>query len=277
MRQEIRPFQKIEWEFGVVSNLVVLFAKPNFLIHRVFPEWLTENVFMKRYLAATFPLFLLTAIALCSATVKAAKEPPHFVPANVLTVGAIPYPATSLDAGVVTLSINLDDVGQIASVSILRDLPSVSGLAISAIHSWTFSAATLDGKPVPSTLAVNIIYDPGFLGADNIPLPPPSQTAPIQNKQKLPPYLPPQLNTVNFAPYPASAKNQDTVVFNVSINGASNITNVATLRDVPPLTAPALATVKKWSYSAASYDGNPIPSTMVVAIVFHSPNAPIPQ
>jgi hypothetical protein len=232
---------------------------------------------MKRYFAATFPLFLLTMIILSSTTVRAAKEPLRFVPANVLTVGAIPYPASSLDAGVVTLSINLDDAGQIGSVAILRDLPSVSGLAISAVHSWTFSAATLDGKPVPSSLVVNIIYDPGFLGADNIPLPPPSQTAPISNKEKLPAYLPPQLNTANFAPYPASAKKQDTVVFNVSINSASNITNVTTLRDVPPLTAPALATIKKWSYSAASYNGNPIPSTMAVAIVFHSPNAPIPQ
>ena len=248
-----------------------------FLTARFFAVWLTENVRMKRYLAAVFPLFLLTTVVMTSTMARAGKEPPHFVPVNVLTVSAVPYPASSLDAGVVTLAINLDDQGQISSVSILRDLPSVSGLAISAVHSWTFSAATLDGKPVPSSVVVNIIYDPGFLGADNIPLPPPSQTAPIPNKDKLPPYLPPQLNTASFAPYPASAKKQDTVVFNVSINAASNITKVTTIRDVPPLTAPALATIKKWSYSAASYDGNAIPSMMVVAIVFHSPNAPIPQ
>jgi hypothetical protein len=231
---------------------------------------------MKRYLVASLTLLLLPMILLVS-TATLGKEPPHFVPPNVLTTGTIPYPASSLDAGVVTLLINLDNAGQIAGVSILRDLSSVSGLAISSIRSWTFSAATLDGKPVPSTVVVNIVYDPGFLGADNIPLPPSSQTAPIPNKEKLPPYLPPQLNTASFAPYPANTKKQDAVAFNVAINAASNITKITTLRDIPPLTAPALATIKNWSYSAATYDGNPISSTMVVAVVFHSPNAPIPQ
>jgi protein TonB len=231
---------------------------------------------MKRLLAASPTLFLLAILALTSATAIAAKEPPRFVPPNVLKAGPLPYPTSSLDAGVVTLSINLDNAGQIASVSILRDLSSVSGLAITAAHSWTFSAATLDGKPVPSTLVVNIVYDPGFLGADNIPLPPPSQTTPIANNDKLPPYLPAQLSTASFAPYPAKAKKQDTVAFNVSINAAGSVSNIAILRDVPPLTASALGALKKWSFSAATYDGNPIASTMVVAIVFHSPNAPIP-
>ncbi|HMD41492.1 MAG TPA: energy transducer TonB [Candidatus Acidoferrum sp.] len=230
---------------------------------------------MKRLLAAPPTLLLLTTIALGLGMAGAAKEPPHFVPPNVLKAGPLPYPASSLDAGVVTLSINLDNAGQIASVGILRDLSSVSGLAMTTVHSWTFTPATLEGKPVPSSLVVNILYDPGFLGADNIPLQPPSQTTPITKNS--PPYLPAQLSAASFAPYPAKAKKQDTVVLNVSINAAGNLSNIATLRDVPPLTASALTTVKKWSFSAATYDGNPIASTMVVAIVFHSPNAPIPQ
>ena len=232
---------------------------------------------MKHLFSSPLTLFLLPIIVLALGTTNAAKEPPHFVPPNVLKVGPLPYPGSSLDAGVVTLSINLDDAGQIANVEILRDLSSVSGLAISAVHSWTFSPATLEGKPVPSTLVINIVYDPGFLGADNIPLPPPSQTQPITKKDKLPPYLPAQINTASFAPYPANAKKQDTVSFNVSINAVGNVSNVDTLRDVPPLTATALRAIKKWSFLAATYDGNPIPSTMVVAIVFHSPNAPISQ
>jgi outer membrane biosynthesis protein TonB len=229
---------------------------------------------MKRLLAVSI-LFLLTIFVIKSGIANATKKPPHFIPPNVLKAGPIPYPASSLDAGVVTLSINLDNAGQIASVDILRDLSSVSGLAISAVHSWTFSPATLDGKPVPCNLVVNIVYDPGFLGADNIPLPPPAQVQPITKNG--PAYLPAQLTTASFAPYPPKTKAQDSVVFNVSLDANGNVAKVATLRDVPPLTGSALGALKKWSFSPATYDGNPIASTMVVAIVFHSPSATIPQ
>jgi outer membrane biosynthesis protein TonB len=204
-----------------------------------------------------------------------AKDPPHFVAPHVLKAGPFPYPASSLDAGVVTLSINLDNTGQIAGVTILRDLSSVSGLAISAVHSWTFSPATLDEKAIPSNLVANIVYDPGLLGADNIPLPPPAQTQPLAKNG--PAYLPAQLNSACFAPYPAKTRAQDSVVFDVSLDANGNVSKVATLRDVAPLTTSALGALKKWTFSPASYDGNPIASTMVVAIVFHSPNAPIPQ
>jgi TonB family protein len=230
---------------------------------------------MKPIFATSLALLLLVVSATSSGIATAAKEPPHFVAPNVLKAGPFPYPASSLDAGVVTLSINLNNAAQIASVTILRDLSSVSGLAIAAVRSWTFSPATLDGKPVLSSLVVNIVYDPGFLGADNIPLPPPSQTQPIGKNG--PAYLPAQIDSASFAPYPAKAKVQDSVVFNVSLDANGNVTNVATLRDVPPLTASALGALKKWNFTPATYDGNPIPSTMVVAVVFHSPSASIPQ
>lgn len=92
---------------------------------------------MKRILLTFISLLLLMMFALAT---------------NVRTAGKIPYPASSVDAGFVTLSINLDETGQLTSVNILRDLPSVSALAIAAVRSWTYSAATLDGKPVASTL-----------------------------------------------------------------------------------------------------------------------------
>jgi hypothetical protein len=56
---------------------------------------------------------------------------------------------------------------------------------------------------VASTLTIDIAYDPGFLGADNIPLPPPSQVQPISKKN--PAFFPARLNKATFAPYPAKA------------------------------------------------------------------------
>ena len=89
---------------------------------------------------------LLMMFAAAWVTTCEAKEPAHFVPANVSKAGNIPYPASSLDAGVVTLSVDLDETGQVTGVAILRDIPSVSGPAAAAVRSWTYGAATLDGK-----------------------------------------------------------------------------------------------------------------------------------
>ncbi len=217
---------------------------------------------------------LLVMLAAAWVTTFEAKEPAHFVPANVSRAGNIPYPASSLDAGVVTLSADVDETGQMTAVTILRDIPSVSGPAIAAVRSWTYTAATLDGKPVASTLTINIVYDPGFLGADNIPLPPPAQTQPISKKD--PAFFPPQLNAASFAPYPAKTKAQGAVVLNVTLDTNGNAAKVATLRDVPALTASATGALKKWNFSAATYEGKAIPSHMVVAFVFRPGSAPVP-
>lgn len=219
-------------------------------------------------------VLLLTALATACSLTSEAKKPAHFVPASVIKAGDIPYPANSLDAGVVTLSVSLEKTGQVLGVTILRDISSVSGPATEAVRSWTYTPATLDGKPMPSTLTINIEYDPGFLGGDNIPLPPPSQVDPISTKD--PAFFPPQLNTATFAPYPAKAKAQGAVVLSVTLDTNGNAAQVVTLRDVPPLTASATAALKNWNFSAASYEGNPIQSHMVVAFVFRSPTAAIP-
>jgi outer membrane biosynthesis protein TonB len=229
---------------------------------------------MKRILTVSTGVLLMTIVIAAWPLTTAAKKPAHFVPANVSKAGDIPYPASSLDAGVVTLSVDLDKTGQVTGVGILRDIPSVSGPAAAAVRNWTYSPATLDGKPVESTLTINIVYDPGMLGADNIPLPPPSQVTPVSKKG--PAYLPAQLNTATFAPYPAQATAQGAVVLNVSLDANGNAAKVATLRDVPQLTAAASGALSNWNFSAATYDGKPIPSNMVVAIVFRSPSAPLP-
>ena len=229
---------------------------------------------IKRILNLSTGVLLLTMFAAVWAHTSEAKKPAHFVPASVSKAGDIPYPANSLDAGVVTLSVYVEKTGQVLGVTILRDIPSVSGPAAAAVRSWTYTPATLDGKPVQSTLTINIEYDPGILGADNIPLPPPSQVQPISKDD--PPFFPPVLNTATFAPYPAKAKAQGAVILNVTLDTNGNASQVVILRDVPPLTASATAALKNWNFSAATYEGNPIQSHMAVAFVFRSPSTPIP-
>jgi len=232
------------------------------------------NLVMKRILNVSTGVLLLTVLAAAWALTCEARKPAHFVPASVSTAGDIPYHTNSLDAGVVTLLVDLEKTGRVIAVTILRDISSLSGPAAAAVHSWTYTPATLDGRPVVSTLTIKIFYDPGFLGADNIPLPPPSQVQPISTKD--PAFFPPQLNTATFARSPAKAKVQGAVVLSVRLDTNGNPAQVAILRDVPPLTASATGALKNWNFSAATYEGNPMQSHMVVAFVFRSPSVPLP-
>lgn len=229
---------------------------------------------IKRIVNVFTGVLLLTMVVAVSAPRCNAQKPVHFVPASLTKAGDIPYPANSLDAGVVTLSVYVEKTGQVLGVTILRDISSLSGPAEAAVRSWTYTPATRDGKPVPSTLTINIVYNPGFLGADSIPLPPPSQVQPISKSD--PAFYPPVVNTATFAPYPAKAKTQGAVILNITLDTNGNAAQVATLRDVPPLTASVTSSLKNWNFSAATYEGNAIQSHMIVAFVFRSPSAPIP-
>ena len=70
---------------------------------------------MKRILSVSTGLFL-TMLAVVWAIPSKAKEPKHLVPADVSKVGDIPYPTSSLDAGVVTLTVELDNTGYLTGV-----------------------------------------------------------------------------------------------------------------------------------------------------------------
>src|SRR5271168_3128551 len=204
-----------------------------------------------------------------------AKHPQNFTPPDILTASDIPYPATTVAAGVVTLAINLDATGQIMNVQTLRDIPTVTTQATLALQNWTYAPAKLNGKPVPSTLIVNIVFDPAFLESNNIPLGPPESFQPPNAKAT--PYTPPQLLTATFPPYPANGLGSGAVVLDVTINSQGNIGQVATVRDVPTLTAAAAAALQNWSFSAAIYGNTQLASKVVVAMVFRNPATALPD
>ncbi len=229
---------------------------------------------MRQILSVAAWLLLVALLVLGMPRLAPAKHAQHFTPPDVLTVSDIPFPATTIAAGVVTLAINLDDTGQITNVQTLRDIPTVTGQAMLALHNWTYAPASLNGKHVPSTLIVNIVFDPAFLDSNSIPLAPPESVQPPDPKAT--PYTPPQLFTATFPPYPANGNGAGAVVLDASINNKGSITQVTTVRDIPALTAVAVAALQNWSFGAALYANTPIASKVVVAMVFRNPETALP-
>jgi outer membrane biosynthesis protein TonB len=220
-------------------------------------------------------LLLTAGLVLGIARPAPANHPQHFTPPDILTASDIPYPATSAAAGVVTLAVNLDGTGQITNIQTLRDIPTVTTQATIALQNWTYAPASLNGKPVPSTLIVNIVFDPAFLDSNNIPLGPPESFQPPNPKATS--YTPPQLFTATFPPYPANGLSSGAVVLDIAINSQGKVVNVTTVRDVPTLTAAAAAALQNWSFSAAIYGNKPTASKVVVAMVFRNPATALPD
>jgi len=229
---------------------------------------------MRQFLRITACLLLASVLVLGMAGPAPANHPQHFSAPDVLTASDIPYPATTVAAGVVTLAVNLDATGQIINIQTLRDIPTVTTQATIALQNWTYAPASLNGKPVPSTLIVHIVFDPAFLESNNIPLGPPESFQPPNTKAT--PYAPPQLFTATFPPYPTNGLGSGAVVLDVAINSQGNIGQVATVRDVPTLTAAAAAALQHWSFSAAIFGNTPIASKVVVAMVFRNPATALP-
>jgi len=204
-----------------------------------------------------------------------ANHPQHFIPPDILTASDITYPATTVAAGVVTLAVNLSGTGQIMNVQTLRDIPTVTTQATLALQNWTYTPASLNGKNVQSTLIVNIVFDPAFLDSNNIPLGPPESFQPPNPKAT--PYTPPQLFTATFPAYPTNGLASGAVVLDVAINSQGKIAHVATVRDVPTLTAAAAAALQNWSFSVAIYGNTPVASKVVVAMVYRNSATALPD
>jgi outer membrane biosynthesis protein TonB len=219
-------------------------------------------------------LLLMPLLFVGLSSAAAGNHPPNFTPPDLLSASDIPYPATTVAAGVVSLAVNLDATGQIINIQTLRDIPTVTSQATLALQNWSYAPATSNGKHVPSTLIVHIVFDPPFLDSNNIPLGPPESFQPPNPKAT--PYTPPQLFTATFTPYPANELSSGAVVLDVAVNSQGGVGKITTVRDVPTLTAAAVAALQHWTFNAAIYGNTPIASKVIVAMVFRNPATALP-
>jgi outer membrane biosynthesis protein TonB len=228
---------------------------------------------MKRMFRTVAGLALFLLIVLWVAAPTLAQHSQHFVPPDVIYASDIPYAAATAAAGVVTLAVNLDDGGNIVNVQVLRDIPALTSPALVAVRGWTYAPASLDGQHVPSTLLVNVVFDPAYLQLKNVPLAPAEPFQPPDPKAA--PYTPPQLLAATYSPYPSDAAVGGAVVLDAPVDSTGALTKVTVIRAVPMLTAAASGALKTWKFGAAVYGTTPVASKVVVAMVFRKTAMPL--
>jgi hypothetical protein len=211
----------------------------------------------------------IVAILLAGLVVQTAWSGPGFTAARISSAGNIAYPTNVMTPGIVTLMLNLDSSGNVQTLDVLRDLPSLTGVASTAVKSWNFAPASLDGQAVPSVLPVSIVFNPfnpggvGYL----------SRT--ISISQAMPGattgYAPPQITAASYATYPVGSVSSGAVVLDVVIGASGKAAKVHVVRGVQSLTPQATKAIKSWTFSPATYQGTPTDAHMVIAFVFPSP------
>jgi TonB family protein len=191
----------------------------------------------------------------------------HFVPPDITAASDIPYPVNSVASGLVSLTLIVTETGQVQNVQVARGIPSLNAPAINAVNTWSFAPGKLDGVAVPSTINVQVIFNPGMLQDQNLPLEPGALVTPALPAG----YAPPQMAQASYAIYPANSVATGTVVLGLLVNKFSLVKNATTIRSVPSLTEAALAAVKNWTINPATLGDKKLSATVVVAFVFRSP------
>jgi TonB family protein len=170
----------------------------------------------------------------------------------------------------VTLLLKLDATAKVENIQALRDIPPLTSTAQTAVQTWTFTPATRDGASVPSTLSVNVVFNPFNPGGVSIEglatlLP---ETTPRPEAAR---FSPPQITSGSFAVYRANSVASGTVVLDVTIDKTGGVAKVKVIRGVPPLTPQAIKAVNAWGFSPARLEGQVIATHLLVSFVFPSP------
>ena len=83
-----------------------------------------------------------------------------YIPPGIVSVSYPQYPINAAAPGTVVVQVTVGRSSAIQRVKVVRDLPPFTRFALSAVNKWHFQAATLDGKPMTSSLAIAFVFSP---------------------------------------------------------------------------------------------------------------------
>jgi len=83
-----------------------------------------------------------------------------YIPPGIVSVSYPQYPINAAAPGTVVVQVTVGGSSAIQRVKVVRDLPPFTKFALSAVNKWRFQTATLDGKPMTSSLAIAFVFSP---------------------------------------------------------------------------------------------------------------------
>ena len=151
--------------------------------------------------------FLLGIVLFCAPRAGLSARD-RFVPPDVTSASEIPFPVEVVASGLVTLALNISVAGQPPDVQVLRDIPGLTSLTSSIVKGWSFTPANSTGNAAPSTITVEVVFNPGDSLNQSMKIPPVAPTPPPFPAG----YLPPEVSVGSFALYQPNSVGVGTVV-----------------------------------------------------------------
>ncbi len=223
---------------------------------------------MKKPLAVTRVLVVMMVffyVRTLSAQTPPDADHPAFKPAQTLTVSDILIPSSCNTNGTVVIDALVVEEGKPKELEVRRDIDCLTQIAMDAVKDWTFSPATVKGRPVASRIAVAITFCPVGSMADPLT----AGTLKSQSEEAIQAeFQPPEVLHGRFPIYPMDATAFGTVVLEVNLSTKGEAGDVKVLQDLPPFTSHSRDVVGDWRFMAATDNGNSIPSKVILAFVF---------
>lgn len=195
---------------------------------------------------------------------------PSFSPPTVTTATDIPFPINAVSYGMVSLLLTVDKTGNLQNTQVIRDYPALTSVVRTAVQNWRFAPATKGRKNVPAVLALSVVFNPSN---PLRPLAVPAAAVTATPATGGPAYVPPQIVSGTFAPYPINSAAWGAVVLQVNIDATGAVAGVSPVRDLASLTAPSISAVRQWTFHPATLGGQPVAGSLIVAFVFGNNNA----
>lgn len=205
---------------------------------------------------------------LCAASPAAGQtNTPKYHAAAVSQAGVIPFPMNANTPGFVSVDVLVTSNGMPQDVLVVRDLPPLTSGVVNAVRGWHYNPATLNGDAVPGVVPIAVAFNP--FNPSGVGLP--AQNLQPPQAQAVSNFQPPALVQANYANYPPNTIASGTVVLKIHIDTTGRVHQATVVHGKDVLNAASIKAVSTWQFTAAMYNGKPVPADAVVAFVYAPP------
>lgn len=194
-----------------------------------------------------------------------APQQTGFSPPVPVSVVGTNYPPQALFGGDVLLDASIDSSGKPSEIKVVAGEGPFVEPALSAVRTWTFTPATLDGRAVEAHIGIVFQFPQSFLPRS------------VSKERKHDEPLDESddrgaLPVFTVEPdYPPNSVAEGSVALYNLVDPEGHITSTSTLLDVEALTNPSAAALRHWQFAPAKRDGAATESAVIVVETFRRP------
>jgi TonB family protein len=195
-------------------------------------------------------------------TESPANQVQGFSAPTPLSLVASRYPSQALFGGEVALDALIDNQGRVVEIKVVRGAAPFLDKAVSAVRTWSFFSARLDGRAVAARIGITFQFAQSYE--------PPR--APLVHKYDEPLAGSAERGAqpiVTVEPeYPVGSEGDGSVIVYAHVGPQGQVISLQTLNDSEPLTSSAVTAVHQWDFVPGKRPGAATDSTAIVVMVF---------